>query len=179
MRRLSLASAAVAATVAALAVPLTLSATAAGPSHAVCRRAGTGALHDLWLTPAGACPAGWSAYALSGSAGAPGPAGPKGDPGDSRLTLAAGSRTLPAGVAANETWAVTVSGMPPYSATQARRIFRDLNGEAIPAPMLASVGTPSAVAGATTWTFPVTVTGATVATPAVTLRLDVLALPVA
>lgn len=179
MRRLSLTSAAVAATVAALAVPLALSASAAGPAHGVCRRAGTGALHDLWLTPAGACPAGWSSFALSGTAGPAGPAGPQGPTGDSRLTLASGTRTLPAGIAANDTWAVTVSGMPPFSATQARRIFRDLNGEAIPSPVLASVGAPSAVAGATTWTFPVTVTGAAVATPVVTLRLDVLALPVA
>lgn len=184
------APATVAAPVAALpaAVPaITLSTTNRG----WCVKVGTGELRNLWFDAAtNRCPvfsptnAYWGPVALGGGAPGPagpaGPAGPRGPAGPSNLVITTARITISAGTAGNGAHVVSVAGLPPFSATQAsfRRLLVDLNAEALPVGVTASVGAPTAAAGATTWNFPVTTAGAAVATPAFPVILDVIVIPV-
>jgi hypothetical protein len=158
----------------------------------LCVRVGTGAPQSLWLVAAThKCPSGYwgpatveqafgkAALAGIGGTGGVGPAGPqgpkgdKGDPGDSRLVFAAGSKV----VTANGDTSLTVSGLPAFSATQAKRTLADVNAEALPSGVTVKVGAPTAAAGGTTWTYPIAVTGLAKDATA-TVRVDVIAAPV-
>lgn len=148
------------------------------PQRGWCVKSGTGELRNLWFDPnTGKCPSPyWGPVSLGN--GAAGPQGPKGDPGDSRLVITSGSASTAAGAAGNGTVIVSVPGMPGFSATQARRVFVDLNSEMNAEGVMMEVGRPTANPGATSWNFPVTVAGQTAATPPQRIRLDVLAVPV-
>jgi hypothetical protein len=98
---------------------------------------------------------------------------------DSRIVLTTGSVTSAAGVAGNGSLVISVPGMPPFSATQVRRTFTDVDGEVLSGGVTVAVGTPTSTPGGTTWNYPVTVAGQVAATPAQAVRLDVLAIPVA
>lgn len=131
----------------------------------------------VFWTPGRVCPT--AHYGISDAfSGTPGPKGDKGDPGDSRIVMTSGSATTAAGTAGNGTLIVTVSGLPGFSATQVHRTFVDVNAELLAGGVTASVGTPTASPGATSWNYPVTVAGQVAATPAQTVRIDVLAVPV-
>lgn len=177
----------------AVGVGVALTAAASGPvlsttERGLCIRSGTGEPRSLWLVAAThKCPDPyWGPASLkdafgiesTGVIGPVGPAGPKGDPGDSRLTFSSGQVTVEAGTAGNGVHVVTVTGMPPFSATQVKRTLVDFDGEVLPPDVTATVNAPTAVAKSTSWNYTVTISGATVATPNYVLRLDVIAAPV-
>jgi hypothetical protein len=70
---------------------------------------------------------------------------------------------------------VSVAHLPGFSATQVARTFVNMRAELLASGVTATVGTPTASPGATTWNYPVTVAGQVAATPAQTIRLDILA----
>lgn len=169
-------------------------ANASGPvlsttERGLCIKSGTGEPRSLWLVAAThKCPDPYwgpasleDAFGIEGT-GTPGPAGPKGDkgdPGDSRLVFATGKATVAAGVAGNGPHVITISGMPQFSATQAKRSLADVNSELFPPDVKAVVSAPVAVAGSTTWSYTVTTSLAVVGTPSFVLSLDVIAAPIA
>jgi hypothetical protein len=97
------------------------------------------------------------------------------------LVFASGSTAIPAGAAEGATAIVTVAGLPPYSATQARRTLLDVDSEILPSSVTVFVSSATAAPGATTWQYTVTIhrSAPSVAPPAFSVKLDLIAAPVA
>ena len=156
---------------------------APAPVLGFCRQSGTGDIHQLWLTgEGGTCPTGWSELTAfpgtggpAGPAGPAGPQGPVGPAGVSAIAAHSGVSHSAAGTAGNGVVIVSVTGMPAYSPTAARRTFVDVNSEVLAGGVTVSLGAPVASPGSTTWNYSATVAGQVAATPAQTVSVDVLA----
>jgi hypothetical protein len=116
--------------------------------------AGTDPHHNVkvFWTPGRVCPAGHYGIADAFASGTPGPAGPqgpKGDPGTSALQVKSATAVLTP--SSPSTVTVTVSGLPPYSATSGQ-VF-GTNADALPTGVSFSLTTPTPALGSTTRTF--------------------------
>jgi hypothetical protein len=158
-------------------------ANASGPvlsttERGLCIKQGTGEPRSLWLVAAThKCPDPyWGPASLKDAFGIELPAA------DSRIVITSGSADVASLAAGDEkVIPVKVTGLPKYSATQARRVLVDINGENFPGGV-AVVGAPALVTpanGETAWTWNVKVrNGSTAAATGFKLTLDVLAIPV-
>jgi hypothetical protein len=148
----------------------------------LCIKQGTGEPRSLWLVAAThRCPAPfWGPTTLEVAFGKD--ALPVAGPAvDSRIVITSGKVDVAAGSvdkADGTARTVTVTGMPKYSETQARRVLVDVDGESLPTAVNATATLGSITPGSTTWTWTVTTKGGTASTTAYTLKLDVLAIPV-
>jgi hypothetical protein len=159
-------------------------ANASGPvlsttERGLCIKQGTGEPRSLWLVAAThKCPDPyWGPASLEDAFGIKLPAAT-----DSRIVITSGSADVASLAAAEQkVIPVKVTGLPKYSATQARRVLVDVNGESFPNGV-AVVGSPSLVTpanGDTSWTWNVTVkNGSAASATGFKLTLDVLAIPV-
>jgi hypothetical protein len=115
--------------------------------------AGTDPHHNVkvFWTAGRVCPAGHYgiADAFSGTPGPAGPQGPKGDPGTNGLVIKTASTTLTP--SSPSTVTVTVSGLPPYSATAGQAF--GTNADALPTGVTFSLSAPTPALGSTTRTF--------------------------